>query len=53
LAVALAGARRHENFPPEVVGRIRTGRYEWTRMAGIQLGGPPAGRATDLPGQHA
>jgi hypothetical protein len=41
LAVALAGARRHENFPPEVVGRIRTGRYEWTRMAGIQLGGPP------------
>jgi hypothetical protein len=43
LAVRMAGARVHETFPPDVVARIKTGPYEWTRMAGIQLGGPRAG----------
>jgi hypothetical protein len=38
-AVRLAGATRHDGFPPDLVGRFRTGRYEWERMAGIQLGG--------------
>ena len=24
----------------ELAAKVRTGRYEWTRMAGIQVGGP-------------
>jgi hypothetical protein len=39
-AVALAGIKVHEDFDGELAARVRTGRYEWTRMAGIQLGGP-------------
>jgi hypothetical protein len=38
-AAALAGVTLHEALPAEVVARIRTGRYEWRRMAGIQVGG--------------
>jgi hypothetical protein len=38
-AVALAGITVHEEFGGEFAARVRTGRYEWRRMAGIQLGG--------------
>ncbi|NUU23682.1 MAG: hypothetical protein HOV68_19595 [Streptomycetaceae bacterium] len=39
-AVAAAGMTLHEEFPNDVALRVKTGQYEWTRMAGIQLGGP-------------
>ncbi len=39
LAAALAGLTLHERLPAAVVSRIATGRYEWRRMAGLQLGG--------------
>lgn len=39
-AVERAGVPVHEDFDGEFAGRVRTGRYEWTRMAGIQIGGP-------------
>ena len=39
LAARLAGLRVHEEFPREVAARVRTGPYEWRRMAGLQLGG--------------
>ena len=39
-AVTRAGVTVHEDFEGEFAGRIRTGRYEWTRMAGFQMGGP-------------
>jgi hypothetical protein len=39
LAARLAGVTVHEQLPREVVARIRTGPYEWQRMAGLQLGG--------------
>ncbi|MBD0738973.1 hypothetical protein [Streptomyces sp. CBMA29] len=39
-AVADAGVTVHEDFDGEFAGRVRTGPYEWTRMAGMQLGGP-------------
>ncbi|MFE9612391.1 hypothetical protein [Streptomyces sp. NPDC006012] len=29
----------HESFDGELAGKVRTGPYEWKRMAGIQLGG--------------
>ncbi|MDT0344752.1 hypothetical protein [Streptomyces litchfieldiae] len=32
----------HEAFDGELAARVRTGAYEWKRMAGIQIGG--AGR---------
>lgn len=38
-AAALAGANVRDGFDSELVGRVRTGRYEWRRMAGSQLGG--------------
>ncbi|MEU9374668.1 hypothetical protein AB0D94_12980 [Streptomyces sp. NPDC048255] len=40
LAAEKAGLTLHEEFDGEVAARVRTGPYEWTRMAGIQLGGP-------------
>jgi hypothetical protein len=43
-AAARAGITVHENLEGELAGRMRTGRYEWSRMAGIQLGGGGAGR---------
>lgn len=30
----------HESFDGEFAAKVRTGPYEWTRMAGIQIGGP-------------
>ncbi|MFC5907240.1 hypothetical protein [Streptacidiphilus monticola] len=36
-AVELAGATRHESFEGELGLKVRTGSYEWKRMAGIQL----------------
>jgi hypothetical protein len=38
-ATAEAGITVHEDFAGEFAGRMRTGPYEWRRMAGIQLGG--------------
>ncbi|MEV0119184.1 hypothetical protein AB0H77_39040 [Streptomyces sp. NPDC050844] len=39
-AVEKAGITVHENFDGEFAAKVKTGPYEWTRMAGIQLGGP-------------
>ncbi|MFD8610681.1 hypothetical protein [Streptomyces sp. NPDC059631] len=39
-AVQKAGITVHESFDGEFAAKVRTGPYEWTRMAGIQLGGP-------------
>jgi aspartate aminotransferase-like enzyme len=39
-AVARAGATVHEAFDGEMAAKVTTGPYEWTRMAGIQIGGP-------------
>lgn len=39
-AVAKAGVTVHETFDGEFAAKVRTGPYEWTRMAGIQVGGP-------------
>ncbi|SEN66551.1 hypothetical protein [Actinacidiphila rubida] len=39
-AVARAGVTLHDEFGGEIAHRIRTGPYEWTRMAGFQMGGP-------------
>ncbi|MGZ0200107.1 hypothetical protein ACNFR7_07870 [Streptomyces sp. RM1] len=38
-AVAKAGITVHESFDGEFAAKVRTGPYEWKRMAGIQLGG--------------
>ncbi|MFF6998832.1 hypothetical protein ACFY93_28290 [Streptomyces sp. NPDC008313] len=42
-AVRKAGITVHEDFDGAFAGKVRTGPYEWTRMAGIQLGGPTGG----------
>lgn len=39
LAAEKAGLTVHEEFDGEFAARVRTGPYEWTRMAGMQLGG--------------
>ncbi|EYT80470.1 MULTISPECIES: hypothetical protein [unclassified Streptomyces] len=39
-AVQKAGITVHESFDGEFAAKVKTGPYEWTRMAGIQLGGP-------------
>ncbi|MEE1930562.1 hypothetical protein V1J52_20625 [Streptomyces sp. TRM 70351] len=39
-AVARAGITVRETFDGEMAARVRTGPYEWSRMAGSQLGGP-------------
>ncbi|MDF3293503.1 MULTISPECIES: hypothetical protein [Streptomyces] len=39
-AVELSGITVHEDFDGEFAAKVRTGPYEWTRMAGIQVGGP-------------
>jgi hypothetical protein len=39
-AVAKAGVTVHEDFDGEFAAKVTTGPYEWSRMAGIQLGGP-------------
>ncbi|MFJ8809132.1 hypothetical protein [Streptomyces sp. NPDC102490] len=30
----------HEDFDGDFAAKVTTGRYEWSRMAGIQVGGP-------------
>ncbi|MGW2524963.1 hypothetical protein ACWC09_50085 [Streptomyces sp. NPDC001617] len=42
-AVEKAGITVHEDFDGEFAAKVRTGPYEWTRMAGIQVGGPANG----------
>lgn len=49
LPMARAAAERstatvHDDLGGELAARMRTGPYEWSRMAGIQLGGRPAPR---------
>ncbi|UUN26218.1 hypothetical protein [Streptomyces sp. FIT100] len=39
-AAEKSGITMHESFDGDFAAKVRTGRYEWTRMAGIQLGGP-------------
>ncbi|CAM5575602.1 hypothetical protein [Streptomyces pilosus] len=43
LAVEKAGITVHEEFDGEFAAKVRTGPYEWSRMAGIQVGGPSNG----------
>ncbi|MEV7995619.1 hypothetical protein AB0O67_28080 [Streptomyces sp. NPDC086077] len=38
-AVQLSGLTVHEAFDGEFAAKVRTGPYEWKRMAGIQIGG--------------
>lgn len=47
-AVAVSAAEKsgitlHESFDGDFAAKVRTGPYEWTRMAGIQVGGPSNG----------
>ncbi|MEV5980358.1 hypothetical protein [Streptomyces sp. NPDC052114] len=42
-AVEKAGITVHEDFDGEFAAKVTTGPYEWTRMAGIQIGGPGNG----------
>jgi hypothetical protein len=39
-AVEKSGLTVHEDFDGEFAAKVKTGRCEWTRMAGIQVGGP-------------
>ncbi|MFF4584683.1 hypothetical protein [Streptomyces sp. NPDC001388] len=39
-AVEKAGITVHESFDGEFAAKVKTGPYEWSRMAGIQVGGP-------------
>ncbi|MCX5383137.1 hypothetical protein [Streptomyces sp. NBC_00083] len=39
-AVEKSGITVHEDFDGEFAAKVKTGPYEWSRMAGIQLGGP-------------
>ncbi|MEU4495158.1 hypothetical protein AB0F96_17360 [Streptomyces sp. NPDC023998] len=42
-AAKQAGITLHESFDGDFAAKVRTGPYEWKRMAGIQLGGPSNG----------
>ncbi|MGW3665719.1 hypothetical protein [Streptomyces sp. NPDC005141] len=42
-AVQKAGITVHEAFDGEFAAKVKTGPYEWKRMAGIQVGGPSNG----------
>ncbi|MFF7329383.1 hypothetical protein ACIQU5_14035 [Streptomyces sp. NPDC090306] len=42
-AVERSGITVHESFDGEFAAKVRTGPYEWKRMAGIQLGAPRNG----------
>ncbi|WP_320778243.1 hypothetical protein [Streptomyces sp. CRN 30] len=42
-AVRAAGITVHEQFDGDFAAKVRTGPYEWSRMAGIQVGGPRNG----------
>ncbi|MYT16317.1 hypothetical protein YWIDRAFT_05846 [Streptomyces sp. SceaMP-e96] len=39
-ATTAAGVTLQDDFDGDLAARVRTGRYEWSRMAGIQVGGP-------------
>ncbi|WP_329036269.1 hypothetical protein OHT61_07820 [Streptomyces sp. NBC_00178] len=39
-ATRKAGITVHEDFDGDFAAKVRTGPYEWSRMAGIQVGGP-------------
>ncbi|MFI8816514.1 MULTISPECIES: hypothetical protein [unclassified Streptomyces] len=39
-AARKSGITMHESFDGEFAAKVRTGPYEWSRMAGIQVGGP-------------
>lgn len=39
-AVEIAGVTLRDDFDGEMAAKVRTGRYEWSRMAGLQIGGP-------------
>ncbi|CAL9405799.1 hypothetical protein [Streptomyces sp. enrichment culture] len=39
-AAERAGVTLKESFDGEMAEQMRTGPYEWSRMAGIQVGGP-------------
>ncbi|MFG2509562.1 hypothetical protein ACGFOW_29105 [Streptomyces rubiginosohelvolus] len=39
-AAAKSGITMHDEFDGEFALKVRTGPYEWSRMAGIQVGGP-------------
>lgn len=38
-ATARAGVTVHDSFDGALAAKVRTGPYEWSRMAGIQIGG--------------
>ncbi|MBY8887429.1 hypothetical protein K7472_21685 [Streptomyces sp. PTM05] len=40
-AVEASGIARQDSFDGEMAAKVRTGPYEWKRMAGIQVGGSP------------
>ena len=40
LAAQKSGLTFLDEFDGELAARVRTGPYEWSRMAGLQLGGP-------------
>ncbi|WP_030420028.1 hypothetical protein VM636_23215 [Streptomyces sp. SCSIO 75703] len=42
-AVAKSGITVHDAFDGEFAARVKTGPYEWSRMAGLQVGGPKNG----------
>lgn len=42
-AAELAGVTLHDDFDGDLAAKVRTGPYEWSRMAGIQVGGPSNG----------
>ncbi|MEV7679356.1 hypothetical protein AB0O64_12480 [Streptomyces sp. NPDC088341] len=39
VAAEKAGLTLHDSFDGDLAAKVRTGPYEWKRMAGIQLGG--------------
>ncbi|WP_405758451.1 hypothetical protein OG234_07640 [Streptomyces sp. NBC_01420] len=39
-AAQKSGITLHDSFDGEFAAKVHTGPYEWTRMAGIQVGGP-------------
>ncbi|MEV4443787.1 hypothetical protein AB0K09_33365 [Streptomyces sp. NPDC049577] len=46
-AAEIAGIELQDDFDGELAAKVHTGPYEWTRMAGLQIGGPanpPAAR---------
>ncbi|MFI5525628.1 hypothetical protein [Streptomyces platensis] len=39
-AATASGLTLQDDFDGDLAAKVRTGRYEWSRMAGIQVGGP-------------